>query len=235
MNSPDKNLLKESFQKIRSIMSEQSVKKITIQRQYLPEIFDDELLDIYEGLPIIKPYFVNYFRAGGLLVTISNKEIRFVEISPENLKEVLLRIIESNPEVKAASIVSAEGLPIASVLPRGVDDTKLSAMSVALLSLAKFAVAEMKKGDFEQLFIRGNEGYLLVLQAGPNAVLTLSTTNEAKLGLILFEYDRNFKRFFVELSSEDDISEKEKIRCKNCGAEIPRDQLACQSCGKKIE
>ncbi|MFX1390015.1 MAG: roadblock/LC7 domain-containing protein [Promethearchaeota archaeon] len=233
MNSPDKNILQESFQKIRSIMHEQSVKKLTIQRQYLPEIFDDELLDIYEGLPVIKPYLVNYFRVRGVLVTISNKEIRFVEISPENLEEVLLRILESNPEIKAASIVSAEGLPIASVLPQGVDDTKLSAMSVALLSLAKFAVAEMKKGEFEQLFIRANDGYLLVLQAGSNAVLTLSTTNEAKLGLILFEYERNFKRFFVELSGEDN-SENKNILCKKCGAQIPRGQLVCQRCGNKI-
>ena len=98
------------------------------------------------------------------------------------------------PEVKAAAIVSAEGLPIASALPRDVDETRIAAMTAALLSLSERAIIEMQKGDFDQLYIRGSDGYLLVLQAGPNAVLTVSADKDVRLGLILLDCRRTCEK-----------------------------------------
>ncbi|GAH60168.1 unnamed protein product, partial [marine sediment metagenome] len=94
------------------------------------------------------------------------------------------------PEIKSAAIVSAEGLPIASALPQGVDETKIAAMTAALLSLSEMVIITMKKGDFDQLYIKGSEGYLLVMQAGQNAVLTVSTSKDARLGLIMLDCRR---------------------------------------------
>ncbi|MHA1479330.1 MAG: roadblock/LC7 domain-containing protein [Promethearchaeota archaeon] len=102
----------------------------------------------------------------------------------------LNKLLGAIPEVTSAAIVSAEGLPIASALPQGVDETKIAAMSAALLSLSKKAIVEMSKGDFDQLYIKGSEGYLLVMQAGPNAVLTVSTSKDVGLGLILLDCRR---------------------------------------------
>jgi len=89
--------------------------------------------------------------------------------------------------VKAAMIVSNEGLPIASMLPQGVDEKRIAAMTATLLSLSKKEIIEMRKGDFDQLYIKGIEGYLLVMQAGPNAILLVSTTKDVRLGLILLD------------------------------------------------
>jgi predicted regulator of Ras-like GTPase activity (Roadblock/LC7/MglB family) len=52
----------------------------------------------------------------------------------------------------------------------------------------------MEKGNFEQLYVRGDEGYLLVLQAGPNAVLTVSTTKDVRLGLIFLDCKRTTEK-----------------------------------------
>ena len=102
----------------------------------------------------------------------------------------LNKLLGAIPEVTSAAIVSAEGLPIASALPQGVDETRIAAMSAALLSLSKKAITEMSKGNFDQLYIKGSEGYLLVMQAGPNAVLTVSTSKDVGLGLILLDCRR---------------------------------------------
>ena len=102
----------------------------------------------------------------------------------------LNKLLGAIPEVTSAAIVSAEGLPIASALPQGVDEMRIAAMSAALLSLSKKAIIEMSKGDFDQLYIKGSEGYLLVMQAGPNAVLTVSTSKDVGLGLILLDCRR---------------------------------------------
>jgi predicted regulator of Ras-like GTPase activity (Roadblock/LC7/MglB family) len=110
--------------------------------------------------------------------------------TPESLDDLLKKLLGAIPEVKSAAIVSAEGLPIASALPQGVDETRIAAMTAALLSLSERAIIEMGKGDFDQLYVKGSEGYLLILQAGPNAVLTVSTTAEVRLGLILLDCRR---------------------------------------------
>ena len=114
--------------------------------------------------------------------------------TPETLDHLLRKLLGAIPEVKAAAIVSAEGLPIASALPQGVDETRIAAMTAALLSLSERAIIEMSKGDFDQLYIKGSSGYLLILQAGPNAVLTVSTTSEVRLGLILLDCRRTCEK-----------------------------------------
>ena len=117
-----------------------------------------------------------------------------MEPTADSLDDILKKLLAAIPEVKSAAIVSAEGLPIASALPQGVDETRIAAMTAALLSLAERAVIEMEKGEFDQLYIKGNEGYLLVMQAGPNAVLTVSTTKDVRLGLIFLDCKRTCEK-----------------------------------------
>ncbi len=95
--------------------------------------------------------------------------------------------------MKAVRIVSTEGIPIASAFPEG-DETMIAAMTAALLSLAKISVIEMKKGEFDQLYVKGTNGYLLVMQASPNAVLTVSTTKDVRLGLIFLDCRRTCEK-----------------------------------------
>ena len=116
--------------------------------------------------------------------------MRFLESTPETLDVILKKLLSAIPEVKAAAIVSVEGLPIASALPQGIDETRIAAMTAALLSLAERAIQEMRKGDFEQVYVKGSDGYLLVLAAGQNAVLTVSTTKDVRLGLIFLDCKR---------------------------------------------
>ncbi len=117
-----------------------------------------------------------------------------MESTPESLDTILKKLLAAIPEVKAAAIVSVEGLPIASALPQDVDETRIAAMTAALLSLAERAALEMSKGEFEQVYVRGSNGYLLVLSAGQNAVLTVSTTKDVRLGLIFLDCKRTCEK-----------------------------------------
>ena len=117
-----------------------------------------------------------------------------MESTPESLDTILKKLLAAIPEVKAAAIVSVEGLPIASALPQGVDETRIAAMTAALLSLAERAAMEMNKGEFEQVYVKGSSGYLLVLSAGQNAVLTVSTTKDVRLGLIFLDCKRTCEK-----------------------------------------
>jgi len=112
------------------------------------------------------------------------------EMEEETLEDILKNLLASIPEVQSAAIVSIEGLPIASALPPDVDETRIAAMTAAILSLAERASQEFGKGLFEQVFVRGQLGYVLTMAAGPNTVLTISTTKNVKLGLIFLDTKR---------------------------------------------
>ncbi|MFX1384190.1 MAG: roadblock/LC7 domain-containing protein [Promethearchaeota archaeon] len=114
--------------------------------------------------------------------------------TPETLDIILRKLLSAIPEVTAAAIVSVEGLPISSALAADIDETRIAAMTAAILSLAERAIHEMNKGDFQEILIKGTDGYLLVLQAGRNAVLTVSTTPDIRLGLILLDAKRTCEK-----------------------------------------
>lgn len=107
----------------------------------------------------------------------------------EKLETVLKKLLASNRDITVAVITSMEGLPILSILPRGYNETRISAMVATLLSISERTVIDMEIGEFNQIYIKGLDGYLLVFEAEP-AVLAVSTTKKVKLGLVYFECER---------------------------------------------
>jgi hypothetical protein len=108
----------------------------------------------------------------------------------ERLAEALDRFLDVSPEVEAAAVVSGDGLPMASALPPHVEEDRLAAMSAALLTLGDRAADGLGKGDLAQVFVEGATGYVILMAAGPDAVLVAVTSKEAKIGLVLFEMRR---------------------------------------------
>jgi len=105
-----------------------------------------------------------------------------------SLEELLKEIMDNVDGVKAAQLTADTGQPLASVLPSNADDMRLAAMTAALCSLSERAIAEMGLGEFEQSYIQAKKGYLLILHAGEDQVLTVSTTKEVKLAPILYKH-----------------------------------------------
>jgi len=112
------------------------------------------------------------------------------ETRGDTLEGVLNELQGSIPEIEACAIVSVEGLPIVSALPPDVDEAKVAAMTAAMLTLGEKAAIELGKGILEQVNVKGVDGWLLVVAAGLNACLTVSTTANAKLGLIFLDMKR---------------------------------------------
>ncbi|MFW9822823.1 MAG: roadblock/LC7 domain-containing protein [Candidatus Thorarchaeota archaeon] len=102
----------------------------------------------------------------------------------EKLDNTLINLVDTIPEVRASTIVTNEGEILASALPNDVDEINIAIMTAVLLSLAESAITLVKSGDFEQLYIQGKDGYLLVLPTSPNAILAVSTSRDVKLSLI---------------------------------------------------
>lgn len=96
----------------------------------------------------------------------------------------------ASPDIIASSIVSVDGLTIASALPSDVEEDRVAAMSAAMLSLGERISGELGRGDLDEVYIRGEEGFVLLTAIGDEAVLTALARDEAKLGMIFLEMRR---------------------------------------------
>ena len=96
----------------------------------------------------------------------------------------------SSPDVEASAIVSVDGLTIASALPSNVEEDRVSAMSAAMLSLGERISSELGRGNLDQVYIRGKNGFVILMSVGEEAVLTVLARERAKLGLLFLDMRR---------------------------------------------
>lgn len=104
--------------------------------------------------------------------------------------ECLRDLQASSPDIEASAVVSVDGLTIASALPQDVEEDRVSAMSAAMLSLGERIASELGRGNLDQVYIKGKEGYVVLMSVGEEAVLTALAREKAKLGLIFLDMRR---------------------------------------------
>ncbi len=108
----------------------------------------------------------------------------------KQMVEELKKLQISSPDIQASALVSVDGLIIASALPGSVEEDRVSAMSAAMLSLGERISIELRRGDLDQVYIRGDNGYVMLTSVGQDAVLTVMASVNAKLGLIFLDIKR---------------------------------------------
>ncbi len=108
----------------------------------------------------------------------------------EILTSILTELNGTSADIEASGVISTDGLMMAAVLPQGMDEDRVGAMSAAMLSLGDRTAQELARGELEQVLIKGNNGYVLMTHAGREAVLTVLAKPQAKLGLIFLDVKR---------------------------------------------
>lgn len=108
----------------------------------------------------------------------------------EQMVSRLHQMQAASPDIEASAVVSVDGLIIASALPNEVEEDRVSAMSAAMLSLGERISAELGRGNLEQVYIKGGEGFVILTSIGAEAVLTALARKNSKLGLIFLEMRR---------------------------------------------
>lgn len=106
------------------------------------------------------------------------------------LNTILQSLSASSGDIEASAVVSADGLLMASNFPADMDEERMAAMAAALLAIGERASMELRRGKLEQVFIRGEEGFVVMMSAGPDGVLTVLCNKMAKLGLIFLDMKR---------------------------------------------
>ena len=118
-------------------------------------------------------------------------------INSAKIGSVLQNFVTGTPDIQGAALVSPDGLPLATSLPGGMDDERVSAMSAAMLSLGERIGSELSRGGIDRIFVEGNKGYGILTSCGADAVLLVLASEAAKQGLLMLE----IKRVLTELKA----------------------------------
>ena len=108
----------------------------------------------------------------------------------ERMVDELRNLQFNSSDVEASAVVSVDGLIMASALPTGIEEDRVSAMSAAMQSLGDRIAGELGRGTVEQVFIKGENGFVILMSIGEDAVLTVLARIQAKLGLIFLDMRR---------------------------------------------
>ena len=106
------------------------------------------------------------------------------------MSERLRDMQASSPDVEASAVISVDGLTIASALPESVEGDRVAAMSAAMLSLGERISGELGRWNLDQVYIRGENGFMIFMAVGSEAVLTVLARKQAKLGLLFLDMRR---------------------------------------------
>lgn len=108
----------------------------------------------------------------------------------EQLTTLLKNFEGTTPDIEASAVVSVDGLMIASALPKDVEEDRVAAMSAAMLSLGERTATELARGELSEVYVKGELGYVVLMAAGEDAVLTALARKDAKLGLVFLDMKR---------------------------------------------
>ncbi len=109
---------------------------------------------------------------------------------PETKKEQLTEILQNLRkigDIVGSSVISRDGLVIASDLAKNIDEETFAAMSAAMQGAAETAVSELKQGSLNQIIIDANKGKIITISAGKMAILVILAKPTINLGLVLLE------------------------------------------------
>lgn len=102
-------------------------------------------------------------------------------------RSILRTLNGSSSDIEASATMSRDGFIIGSVLGDSVDQDRFGAMCASLLALADRAADEVARGRLRQVLIEGESGIMLLVQAGPDAVLAIAARPTVNLGRIFIE------------------------------------------------
>ncbi len=107
----------------------------------------------------------------------------------DELNRILRKLQVDLPGIETSALISEDGLMIARAETgnMNLEEGRVAGMAATLLNLGTRAAMELSRGAVQEVIVRGENGYAVVLSAGRGTLLLAVTNEAAKLGLIFFD------------------------------------------------
>ncbi|EFD92590.1 MAG: Roadblock/LC7 family protein [Candidatus Parvarchaeum acidophilus ARMAN-5] len=105
----------------------------------------------------------------------------------DQLKSILQRL-STVGGIKASAVISANGLPMVSLMPEDVDPNTFAAMLASMVGSAETALKSLgSKNTLDRVVAESKDIRVVAVQAGTDAILTIMIDPNTNYGLILLE------------------------------------------------
>jgi predicted regulator of Ras-like GTPase activity (Roadblock/LC7/MglB family) len=126
----------------------------------------------------------------------------------EMLNELLKDLSNaSQGNVEASAVISkSQGLTICSYFPpdtdekRVPDDDVIAGRATQIQEATRKVFKQLKRGPLVRMLIEGETGYVIICDAGNDAILTVLTNKRANIGYMFFSMSRTARRIEQVLS-----------------------------------
>jgi len=108
-----------------------------------------------------------------------------------DMVDKLLADLKNMGGVEACAAASRDGLLIRAIMQKELFVDSLAAMSATILGAAETATMQVEKGVPNRVIVETDYGRLVVVGAGPKALLIVLATTDTGLGLILLELEKS--------------------------------------------
>jgi predicted regulator of Ras-like GTPase activity (Roadblock/LC7/MglB family) len=115
------------------------------------------------------------------------------ETKKDKLDTILARFGEVG-QIKAAGIVSKEGLLITALMPPEMNERIVAALCSTIMASAETASTQMGTGGVSDIHVKTEQGTILLQPAGEKAILIALADSGAQLGLIMMEIEVRAKQ-----------------------------------------
>lgn len=109
------------------------------------------------------------------------------DVRASALRSVLRELNNSSSDIEASACISSDGYTLAAVLGDSVDADRFGAMCASLLALASRAAQEIQRGELKLVMVEGELGVMLLVHAGPDAILAVASKAGKNLGMIFLD------------------------------------------------
>ncbi len=117
----------------------------------------------------------------------------------QKIQMLLQELVANSPEIEGASLVTLDGLPLASTLPINMDEERVAAMAATILSIGERIGNELEKGNVDRIFVDSSEGYCVLTNCGEDAVMLVMANRSAKQGMLQLAIKRAVTELKVAL------------------------------------
>jgi predicted regulator of Ras-like GTPase activity (Roadblock/LC7/MglB family) len=104
--------------------------------------------------------------------------------------ELLRYLKEICPEIDSSILISRDGIVLATDIDDEARKERFSLMIASLLSLGEHVTDDLSIGRLRQIFIRGANGYVLLMSVKDRGILCALVSGEAKLGSVFLDMNR---------------------------------------------
>ncbi|MFX0016516.1 MAG: roadblock/LC7 domain-containing protein [Promethearchaeota archaeon] len=108
--------------------------------------------------------------------------IKGISSNYRELGGILEKYFAKSSSIQAITVVSPDGLPITSTSDE--NEIVIAAMTAASHSLSERVLTEFNRGSIQEIILTGENGFVVILNAGENAVVSFTLSDTKNIVLV---------------------------------------------------